>query len=236
MQTLQNVHHQFAEFFKSEALKPFAFLVSKKLSEGHICINLEDAASQLVDTPYDQGEWRRIDPSQLKEEPLVTVKDGPKQPFVLHNDRLYLQRYFYYETAILQRIKAFVQKNEDKNAALSKELQSRAAFVNSLFDRFLLPGKDIHSDTIDWQLVAAVSAVLNDFTIITGGPGTGKTTTVAKILAILYSVYPDLSVALAAPTGKAAMRMAESLKASWGASPGLAEKFQALAPGTIHRL
>ena len=93
----------------------------------------------------------------------------------------------------------------------------------------------------DWQLVATISGVLNNFTIITGGPGTGKTTTVAKILAILFTINPDLKVALAAPTGKAAARMAESLKASarTESSPigeSIARKFQSLEPSTLHRL
>src|SRR4051794_41049181 len=118
MQTLQNVHHQFAEFFNSDTLKPFAFLVSKKLSEGHICIDVQNAAAQLVDTPYHLDDGRSISAAQLKEEPLVTVKGGPKQPFVLHNDRMYLQRYFHYETSIVERIKAFVKKQEGKNTRL----------------------------------------------------------------------------------------------------------------------
>src|SRR4051812_29353968 len=107
MQTLQNVHQQFAEFFKSETLKPFAFLVSRKLSEGHICINIENVAEQLIDTPYHKKGAQSFNAALLKNEPLVTVKGAPKQPFVLHNGRLYLQRYFYYETSIVERIKAF---------------------------------------------------------------------------------------------------------------------------------
>jgi len=85
--------------------------------------------------------------------------------------------------------------------------------------------------------VAAVSAVLNNFTIITGGPGTGKTTTVAKILAILYTINLDLKVALAAPTGKAAVRMAESLKTSaLDVTDQIKGRFQTMSPGTIYRL
>jgi exodeoxyribonuclease V alpha subunit len=48
----------------------------------------------------------------------------------------------------------------------------------------------------DWQLAAAISAVLNNFSMITGGPGTGKTTTVARLLAILYQLDPKLRIAL----------------------------------------
>jgi exodeoxyribonuclease V alpha subunit len=78
---------------------------------------------------------------------------------------------------------------------------------------------------------------LNNFTIITGGPGTGKTTTVAKILAILFSLYGDLKVALAAPTGKAGARMAESLQhTQLQVDEQVKNRFNELMPATIHRL
>ncbi|MGI8636299.1 MAG: hypothetical protein ACR2KZ_12950, partial [Segetibacter sp.] len=98
MQALNNVHHQFAEFFRNETLKPFAFLVSKKLSEGHICIQVSDAAEELEGSPFYDANIVLTTASRLQYEPLVTVKGGAKQPFVLHNNRLYLQRYFNYET------------------------------------------------------------------------------------------------------------------------------------------
>jgi exodeoxyribonuclease V alpha subunit len=92
-------------------------------------------------------------------------------------------------------------------------------------------------EKLNWQLAAAVCGALNDFTIITGGPGTGKTTTVARLLAMLYNLEPELKVALAAPTGKAALRMAESLKnAKLDTSPVIAAKFDGLEPMTVHRL
>ncbi|MDB5248791.1 MAG: exodeoxyribonuclease alpha subunit [Segetibacter sp.] len=237
MQTLNNVHQQFAEFFKSETLKPFAFLVSKKLSEGHICIAVKEAAALLEESPfYDTGIVLNSI-VRLKDEPLVTVKDGMKQPFVLHNDRLYLQRYFNYETAILTRIKTFVESEKGDSGRRIKALKSNEDFIKEIFAGTSSPESSVPSENINWQLVAAVSAVLNNFTIITGGPGTGKTTTVAKILAMLYTINPDLTVALAAPTGKAAVRMAESLKASsLKGVDNISEKFQTLTPGTIHRL
>lgn len=237
MQTLNNVHQQFAEFFKSETLKPFAFLVSKKLSEGHICIRLHDAAEELADSPFYDASFVLNHTARLKNEPLVTVKGGAKQPFVLHNNRLYLQRYFNYETAILTRIKAFVQSEKGETEKRVAVLQSNADIIKSLFNDAGFSESTIAVENIDWQLVSAVSAILNNFTIITGGPGTGKTTTVAKILAILYAINPDLKVALAAPTGKAAVRMAESLKASsFHIADNINEKFQSITPGTIHRL
>src|SRR5690625_3083062 len=85
-------------------------------------------------------------------------------------------------------------------------------------------------------MIAALSAVLNQFTIITGGPGTGKTTTVAKFLSLLLRIYPELRVALAAPTGKAAARMAESLKNSTALDAATQKLIQQFEPSTIHRL
>jgi exodeoxyribonuclease V alpha subunit len=89
----------------------------------------------------------------------------------------------------------------------------------------------------DWQLAATITAALQQFTIITGGPGTGKTTTVARLLALLYRINPDLDVALAAPTGKASARMAESLRSAH--IPGAEDilpRLAALKPTTLHRL
>lgn len=235
MKTINNVHQQFAEFFNSEPLKPFAYLVSKKLSEGHICLDLNEVNTELEDVEfYDKT---LLNGFELKEEPLVTSKDGAKQPFVLHKNRLYLQRYFNYETIILNRIKAFIETEKEENEKRMQEIKSHAAFIKTLFSESDTAVKTHNVAHINWQLIAAVSAILNNFSIITGGPGTGKTTAVAKILSILFTINPSLKVALAAPTGKAAVRMAESLSSSrLDISEDIKEKLQAITPGTIHRL
>jgi exodeoxyribonuclease V alpha subunit len=118
-----------------------------------------------------------------------------------------------------------------------KDLLSQKVFIKKLFDDQSSADGLSDEEKIDWQLAAATNTILNNFTIITGGPGTGKTTTVAKILAVLYMLNPDEKVALAAPTGKAAMRMAESLRnATIPVSNELKDKFNQLQPFTIHRL
>jgi len=235
MKTINNVHQQFAEFFKSETLKPFAYLVSKKLSEGHICLDLNEANKELEDAEFYDKTLPNA--SELRKEALVTSEDGAKQPFVLHNNRLYLQRYFNYETCILNRIKAFAVTEKEENEKRIHELKSHEEFIKALFSGSRAAVSAVDIENVDWQLAAAVSAILNNFTIITGGPGTGKTTAVAKILAILFTINPSLKVALAAPTGKAAVRMAESLKSSrLNVSENINQKLQAIIPGTIHRL
>ena len=234
MKTINDLHQQFAEYFESEKLKPYAYLVSKKLKEGHICFPLDELAQETELLPPNY-KTSLVQAEELKHEPLVADGNGAKQPFIIHNNKMYLQRYFHYETLILNRINQFVADEDtsyQKRITLLKENQD---FIEQLFKP-----KNIVADTghnTDWQLVAALTGVRNNFSIITGGPGTGKTTTVAKILAILFKTNPALRVVLAAPTGKAAARMAESLKkAELPVDESMVEKFQALVPSTIHRL
>ncbi|MBK0384409.1 exodeoxyribonuclease V subunit alpha [Pedobacter sp. SD-b] len=226
MQTFNDVHLQFASFFKSQNLQPYAYLVSKKLAQGNICLNLGEQITEKEELlSYFNIDQLSID--KVKKEKMVSLKGEEKQPFILHQNRLYLQRYFNYESKILESINRF--KNDSEEARRINQLETHQVFIKSLFPS--------SPNINNWQLVAAVNSFINNFTIITGGPGTGKTTTVAKILAILYKLNPDLKVALAAPTGKAAARMAESLKqAKLKVDDKIQEKFRHLQPATIHRL
>ncbi|HFQ81736.1 MAG TPA: exodeoxyribonuclease V subunit alpha, partial [Desulfobacterales bacterium] len=93
---------------------------------------------------------------------------------------------------------------------------------------------------VHWQSVAAALAARSAFTVVSGGPGTGKTTTVVQIIALLAGLAADqgriLRIALAAPTGKAAARLTESIRQ---AAARLPEELRALVPEevtTLHRL
>lgn len=232
--TLNDVHQQFAEYFELPVLKPYAYLLSKKLSEGHICLHLDRISEEQEALP---GFYTIAADAAAALAPIQLVgKDGnDTQPFVLFQNRLYLQRYYRYETNFLQHIKNFLLAENAVQQERTALLEQQQALIHQLF----AGGDHINEgdDPVDWQLAAAITGVLNNFTIITGGPGTGKTTTVAKILAILYATDPTLKVALAAPTGKAAARMAESLRnTTIPVEPAIAAKFQELSPSTIHRL
>ena len=158
------------------------------------------------------------------------------QPLVLNNGRLYLARYYFYEQGVLQQIHQRIgrgpevektgEQNEDEHAALQQVL-------NELF-------ASADSSLVDWQKVAAATACLQQFTVITGGPGTGKTTTVTRLLSALISQSPQMSIALAAPTGKAAARMTESIRqAKLNASNGNSLPYAGRIPDesyTLHRL
>ncbi len=233
MQIIHDVHSQLASFFKDQEIQPFVHLLSKKLSEGHICVDPEAVfTNESIQT--DALPDKQAINAFLKNNPLITTIDGSKQPFVWHRQRLYFQRYFHYESGILQRINAFLENEKREFPQRIGLLEKNRKQVRELFGG----GKSNDNQvSFDWQMAAALMGLTNSFTIISGGPGTGKTTTVAKILTLLFEMQPDAKVALAAPTGKAAYRMAESLKnaASQTEQPN-SDKFSHLEPQTIHRL
>jgi exodeoxyribonuclease V alpha subunit len=236
MQTLNDVHQQFASLFNNKVIEPYAYLLSKKMNDGHICINLSDLTKELTeDFPYTTFEPN--EQSLIAQTDFVSTDPNLKKPFIIQNGLLYMQRYYVYETIIYNKILSFLDVERAEYSKRERELISQMVFIKELFEDTSSTEGLSEEEKIDWQLAAATSALLNNFTIITGGPGTGKTTTVAKILAVLYTLNPDEKVALAAPTGKAAMRMAESLRnATIPVSNELKEKFNQLKPYTIHRL
>jgi exodeoxyribonuclease V alpha subunit len=220
-----DVHRQFAAYFKAKEAEPYIYLLSKRMSEGHICIDLKEVNPEEL-----QAEYTDFNPSQaqLINHPLIS--DGHSYtPFVLYNDKLYFQRYFVYESKIIDKIQLFIHHEQQSRPYYREQLLNQKNFIGTLFN-------NTASTDINWQYLAVLSAVLNQFTIITGGPGTGKTTTVAKILSLMYAVNSGLKVALAAPTGKAANRMSESLKQAHFLDISTKETVDKLEPMTIHRL
>jgi exodeoxyribonuclease V alpha subunit len=134
---------------------------------------------------------------------VVVGKPGDFRPLILdENNRLYLYRYWEYERKLADSILKRAQNDiHDINVVNLQESMTR-----------LFPG--CRDKGIDWQAVAAMTAALKRFCVISGGPGTGKTYTVAKILALLLEQHPQqkLDIFLSAPTGKAAARLSESIK------------------------
>jgi exodeoxyribonuclease V alpha subunit len=144
-------------------------------------------------------------------------------PLVIENNRLYLHRYWQYEQRLAEQLSAL----------------SRRRFVAARLDELLNRYFTNDDGDIDWQRQAAESAATQALTIITGGPGTGKTTTVVKILALLQEIAEQpLHIALAAPTGKAAMRLRESIavnKDDLPCSQGIKDRIPEKVT-TLHRL
>ena len=127
------------------------------------------------------------------------------RPLVLRQGRLYLRRYWDYECRVARQVRQRVE--------LADPLDEPSARL--WLDR-LFPDRPIASGP-DWQKIACAVALRGRFSVITGGPGTGKTYTAARLLALLFAIAPDrqrLRVALAAPTGKAAARLKQSIDAA----------------------
>lgn len=159
MQERIDVHKVFAEYFTgSEAL---AYAISAKQGQGNICLDLDtylEGENPGDDNPFFESE--ESFEKQTLEGEFVTHKEDVLKPFVVRGKKAYLQRYYQYESQIIQNI-----------------------------------------ETLGCRLK-----------IITGGPGTGKTYSVSTALVSLFRDNPNLKVALAAPTGKAAARMNEAIR------------------------
>jgi len=203
---------RFARFFRDEKIQAIAKELHDALSTGSICI------------PFDSNQSVNEQVSKL----LASGLSDPK-PFVLENGYLYTYRYFQYQETILAKIKELVSRNQELLNKRSLLLSKNSGLAH------LIQNMDTRRET-DWQTIAAVIAYLTDFTIITGGPGTGKTTTVAKILTLILSENREAVIKMAAPTGKAAIRMEQALKSNSSIPDTLSEKIQSLKASTIHRL
>jgi exodeoxyribonuclease V alpha subunit len=233
MKITEDIHQQFAEFFEQQEIWPYAYMLSQKLIEGNICISANEVQANLEATPYSSAIASRELP---KYKNLVSEQKVGDTPFVLFNERLYFQRYFKYETSIIDKLKNLVSSEAQSMKERVCKLESKIDLIKTLATNYDINGLSV-KEQVDWQLVAVLQALQNNFTIITGGPGTGKTTTLAKLLIVLFELEPDAKVALAAPTGKASMRMFESLKSSTlSFSDTTKLKIESLKPSTIHSL
>jgi exodeoxyribonuclease V alpha subunit len=224
-------HHHFASFFKDQKdLQPFAYAASKSLAEGSICFDTTADSKKLFEGYLEEKLMKDYAPGLPNgNSSLIGSENDVIKPFVFHKNNFYITRYFNYETQIIQGIKSLI------NTGAGKKVQRLEKLKDSTEFKKLVENRDQKNGT-DLQLVASAMAYLNNFTIITGGPGTGKTTTVAKILSLLYEENPDLNVKLAAPTGKASMRMKEALANNDMVPEDFREQIGALKPYTLHRL
>lgn len=203
-----------------EVLERAAYLASFATTEGHVCTDLAELAE---DFPQHSPEALR---TILLGSGVVGAAGADRlYPLILDGDgRLYLYRYFGYERRLARALWRLARGHEGlapPPAAVREQL-------NALF-----PAR---ANGPDWQKLAAALALLGRLTVISGGPGTGKTTTVVNLLACLIAQNPDCRIALAAPTGKAAARMLDALRER---AAHLPEPIRAKLPGaagTIHRL
>lgn len=194
-------------------------LLSELEGRGHSCLML----AELADDPGTLMGWNDEQWTQLASSAGALPKNARAwalqlgacdqvwqvgeldfdEPLVLDGERLYLRRYWRDETLVAGSIRA--------RACGVRELDT--ARVRSWLD--ILFATDRRLDAPDWQKLACAVALRGQVAIITGGPGTGKTYTVARLLALLFAMAGDDAgrqrIALAAPTGKAAARLKQSI-------------------------
>ena len=233
-----------------------AVLCSEQLGRGHVCLDLPSTPevtflateADLQIRQYDNWPELTAWIEHLQDSPLVTVvttatvaesesdATHSARPLVLDiaNRRLYLARYWFFE----QQLARDTAMRLLKPGCEFDETQLRGDVARLFPDRDSVGSRD--------QCLAVASSVDRWFTVITGGPGTGKTTTVARLLALRLLQHAaagydpaELRILLMAPTGKAAQRLNESLgRATSGldVTPPVRDALSQIAAGTIHRL
>ncbi|AZD27522.1 exodeoxyribonuclease V subunit alpha [Pseudomonas chlororaphis] len=229
-----------------------AALTSHQLGHGHVCLDLFETLkepdfalslppegdlqstaavlpSQVLAT-LDGAHWcKALAASRLVALAADQSEQARQRPLVLSGKRLYLRRYWAYERRIDNALRQRLTVQEETPADLAERL-------GGLFGAAKATGP------VDWQKLACALATRGAFSIITGGPGTGKTTTVVRLLALLQAPAVEagkpLRIRLAAPTGKAAARLTESISLqvrSLSVDDSVREKIPSDVT-TVHRL
>jgi exodeoxyribonuclease V alpha subunit len=189
-------------------------LAVRAVRHGSVCLALDEAAELAPELPWpDAAGWLE----GLRTSPVVA-----SGVLAVEHDLVYLDRY-----------RAQEQQVADDLVARSQQAPPPVdeALLEAALDR-LYP-----DPTYAEQRAACAGAARRWTTVLTGGPGTGKTTTVARILAVLTEQVPDARIALAAPTGKAAARLQEQVHAAGSTLPPAdAARLADLRATTLHRL
>lgn len=217
----------------SPARRLAAACLSAGTGEGHVCLPVSllspaslfsgrqlavaEALWQAAAAPVNEDDWLPV------LEGWDAVSDGSQStPLVLAHRKLYLHRMWLYEKQVARFFSAGL------TSAPVEPGQIRPV-LDELFG----------DEGNNWQKVAAAVALTRQYSVISGGPGTGKTTTVARLLAALLTLTPGrLRIRMAAPTGKAAARLTESLGKALQALP-VSDTLKARFPQeatTLHRL
>ena len=215
---MSELAYQFAKFIArldkndDPLIAVSAALLSEANSQGHVCLNLALALANekymILDLPDNSADWIQ----RLKQSNVVGAA-GEFTPLILtEQGTLYLYRYWLAEQHVAKAIQQRCQ-----SIALNNPTQ-----IQQLFTEW-----PSNIDGIDWQKVAVFMALTQQFSVISGGPGTGKTTIVLRLLTMLFAENSEMKIALAAPTGKSAARLQQSINESG---------YEGLESKTLHRL
>ena len=214
-----------------------AALTSHQFGRGHACLDLDVLGQGVAVLGWEARLQAQLPPGLVEAAATLPWAVGDNGPLVLDGPRLYLRRNWVAE----QNIRAAIQTRLQQPCAVPSDL---AALLEQLF----APAAGAAAP--DWQKVACALAARSKLTLITGGPGTGKTTTVVRLLALLQAasasasalqpaqgaVAAPLRVALAAPTGKAAARLGESIASAIAQLPEALRPASVAQAVTLHKL
>ena len=238
------VASQLSQMLEIEDSTMFHILIAVQWSQrqGHACLLISELADQLMwsQESLEQPGFQFPSIGVLEEKCLQiqgqVANSDSIIPIILESGRIYLRRYWNYEQCIAQSIIPRLTR-------LALSVNAKRAVTSLLPKLFSYPVAD---GEVDWQKVAVVNSLARPLSIISGGPGTGKTYTVTRLLIALIAADvaedknpPD--ILMAAPTGKAAQRLKESIisaKSELRQSGILSDLVEAIPEqaSTIHRL
>ncbi len=204
-ESLSPLSSMFADFMLEHAadcehpdiLKRTAAWLSSVCEQGDSCLDIKKHAQ----SHWHDGEGQTPSFKQWAEILLsahCVGKENSHAPMILDGHLLYLYRFWNDEQQVAEGIRQRLGTPISDDSATQHDALSRL-FPNT-------------SDAADWQKVAAALVLRQRFAVISGGPGTGKTTSLVKVLALLLEQKADMHICLAAPTGKAAARMMDSIR------------------------
>jgi len=211
----------------SELFLLICALLSRQLSQQHTCLPIHQIR---LDNPMQEpisncqilcshseiiallAQFNAISSAELEQ------ANSPSTPIILDCGDLYLQRYYQFETQVASYLTQLADAEVSElpaqiTANSSADISANTSAISSTLDMLFPQSDNMGVTDYDWQKISTATAFTKRLAVITGGPGTGKTTTVTKLL-FLLTHHADMTIRLVAPTGKAAARLSESIKAS----------------------